>query len=157
MQNKLNQFVGERFIFSTLEYKVLGVKIVNQKAAIKTDRRTFVFLESELDDFMESIKFLDVESFPKKVVEPKKELQVQNIWSQEQNVPEVAKTSALQAEIVVAESNAQKVSNKLMEVFDSLADNPTEETYKKASAMVNVSNSIVAVQMAQIKFLSLKK
>ena len=157
MQNKLNQFVGERFIFSTLEYKVLEVKIVNQKAAIKTDRRTFVFLESELDDFMEAIKFVDIENFPKKAVEQKKELQVQTIWSQEQSAQELVKPSPLQAEIVVAESNAQKVSNKLMEVFDSLADNPTEETYKKAQAMVNVSNSIVAVQMAQIKFLSLKK
>jgi hypothetical protein len=157
MQNKLNQFIGERFIFSTLEYKVLEVKIVNQKAAIKTDRRTFVFLESELTDFMESIKFLDVENFDKKAVEPKKELQVETIWSQEQNVPEVAKTSVLQAEIVMAESTAHKVSNKLMEVFEMLANSPTEETYKKAAAMVNVSNSIVNVQMAQIKFLSLKK
>lgn len=157
MQNKLNQFIGERFIFSTLEYKVLEVKIVNQKATIKTDRRTFVFLESELNEFMEVIKFIDVENFSKKSIDPKKEPHVQTIWSQEQNIPQVVKTSALQAEIVVAESNSQKVSNKLMEVFDSLADNPTEETYKKASAMVNVSNSIVAVQMAQIKFLSLKK
>lgn len=157
MQNKLNQFVGERFIFSTLEYKVLEVKIVNQKATIKTDRRTFVFLESELDDFMEVIKFVDVENFSKKSIEPKKELHVQTIWSQEQNIQQVAKYSPLQAEIVVAESNAQKVSNKLMEVFNLLADSPTEETYKKASAMVNLSNSIVNVQMAQIKFLSLKK
>ena len=157
MQNKLNQFIGERFIFSTLEYKVLEVKIVNQKAAIKTDRRTFVFLESELDDFMENIKFVDVENFSKKVSGPQKELQVQTIWSQEDHATEVIKSSPLQAEIVVAESNAQKVSNKLMEVFDSLSETPTEETYKKAAAMVNVSNSIVAVQMAQIRFLSLKK
>jgi len=157
MQNKLNQFVGETFIFSTLKYKVVEVKIVNQKAIIKTDRRTFAFLENELDDFMESIKFLDVENSKNIGVSVEKSLEVQNIWSSDNEVKKAVQSSPLQAEIIVAESNAHKVSCKLMDVFNSLSESPTEETYKKAAAMVNVSNSIVAVQMAQIKFLSLKK
>jgi 5,10-methylenetetrahydrofolate reductase len=60
------------------------------------------------------------------------------------------------AEIVVAESNAAKVSNKLMEMFEQLADKPTKETYEQATAMVSMANSIVNVQMAQIKFYRLK-
>lgn len=157
MQNKLNQFVGERFSYNTLIYKVLEVKIVNQKATIKTDRRTFVFLESELNDFMEVIKFLEVDISRLNSVVVTSPLEVQKIWSSEDEIGKAVQSSPLQAEIVIAESNAQKVSNKLMEVFETLAESPTEETYKKAAAMVNVSNSIVAVQMAQIKFLSLKK
>lgn len=157
MQNKLNQFIGKKFIFSTLKYKVLEVKIVNQKAAIKTDRRTFVFLESELDDFIEAIRFFEVEDSKLNDVVVTSPLEVQRIWSSEDEIGKAVQSSPLQAEIVIAESNAQKVSNKLMEVFETLAESPSEETYKKAAAMVNVSNSIVAVQMAQIKFLSLKK
>lgn len=157
MLSKLNQFVGEIFIFSTIKYTVLEVKIVNQKAIIKTDRRTFAFLERELDDFIETIKFLDVEHSKNSATPGEKSLEVQNIWSLENEGKKAVQSSPLQVEIIVAESNAQKVSSKLMEVFDSLSESPTEETYKKAAAMVNVSNSIVAVQMAQIKFLSLKK
>jgi 5,10-methylenetetrahydrofolate reductase len=65
--------------------------------------------------------------------------------------------NAFAAEIVVAESNAAKVSNKLMEMFEQLADKPTKETYEQATAMVSMANSIVNVQMAQIKFYRLKK
>ena len=157
MQNKLNQFIGKKFIFSTLKYTVLEVKIVNQKAAIKTDRRTFVFLENELDDFIEAIKFLEVDSSKLTAVVAENTLEVQRIWSSENESGKAVQLSPFQAEIVVAESNSQKVSNKLMEVFEALSDRPTEATYKKASAMVNVANSIVNIQMAQIKFLSLKK
>lgn len=139
MQNKINEFVGKKFIFSTLKYTVLEAKIVNDKAALKTDRRTFVFLESELDVFMTKIKFLEHNT----LVKNKDAFVVQS--------------SPLQVEIIAAESNAQKVSNKLMEIFDTLSDNPTDLCFKKAAAMVNVSNSIVNIQMAQIKFSSLKR
>jgi hypothetical protein len=46
--------------------------------------------------------------------------------------------NAFAAEIVVAESNAAKVSNKLMEMFEQLADKPTKETYEQATAMVSM-------------------
>jgi hypothetical protein len=44
-----------------------------------------------------------------------------------------------QSEIVVAESNAAKVSNKLMEMFEQLAGKPTKETYEQATAMVSMA------------------
>jgi hypothetical protein len=43
-----------------------------------------------------------------------------------------------------------------MEMFEQLADKPTKETYEQATAMVSMANSIVNVQMAQIKFYRLK-
>lgn len=157
MQNKLNQFLGVRFSYNTLIYKVLEVKIVNQKATIKTDRRTFVFLESELDDFIEAIKFLEVKTSKLTDGSVEKSLEVQKIWSSENEGSKEVQLSPLQAEIIVAESNSSKVNAKLMDMFDLLSKKPTEMTFKQASAMVNVSNAIVSVQMAQFKFLSLKK
>ena len=157
MQNKLNQFVGVIFSYNTLIYKVLEVKIVNQKATIKTDRRTFVFLESELDDFIEAIKFLEVKTSKLTDGSVEKSLEVQKIWSSENEGSKEVQLSPLQAEIIVAESNSSKVNAKLMDMFDLLSKKPTEMTFKQASAMVNVSNAIVSVQMAQFKFLSLKK
>jgi hypothetical protein len=43
-----------------------------------------------------------------------------------------------------------------MEMFEQLAGKPTKETYEQATAMVSMANSIVNVQMAQIKFYRLK-
>lgn len=155
MQNHLNKIAGKTFRYCGQLYKVGETKMVNHKAVIKTDRQTFVKTESELSEFMEDIEFVDakafdnVQKFPEGGIVPGKE------WKPSNEI--VLKSSPLQSEIWTAESNAAKVSNKLMEVFNSLADNPTEETFKKAAAMVNVSNSIVNIQMAQIKFLSLKK
>jgi hypothetical protein len=144
-------FIGERFIFSTLEYKVQEVKIVNYKAVIKTDRRTFCFLESELDDFMGAIKFVDVESFPSKMQLDAPVLEVQKIWEENELVPQH------EAVLLDEPSNAHKVSSKLMDVFNDLLDNPSEEVYKKASAMVNVGNSIVNAELAHWKLLTLKR
>ena len=151
MQSKLNQFKGERFIFSTLEYKVQEVKIVNHKGVIKTDRRTFCFLESELDDFMENVRFIDGESFPSKTQSIFPVPDVREIWNKNESV------SRHNAVVLAEPTNAQKVSTKLMEVFNDLAASPSEEVYKKATAMVNVGNSIINAEIAHLKLLTLKK
>ena len=155
MQNHLKKLNNKTFKYCGQLYEVVEAKIVNSKAVIKTNRQTFVKIESELNAFMDDIEFVknkDIstsEKLVEAIMSPKKELQESEVF--------VPKSSVLQAEIMTAESNAVKVTNKLMEVFESLSSNPTEDTYKKAQAMVNVSNSIVNVQMAQIKFLTLKK
>lgn len=151
MQENLNKLSGKAFKYCGSTYQVIEIKIVNYKAVVKTNRQTFVKTESELDVFMEDIEFVQLE---------KKEASTANgidlsAWKPKKKL--VDGLTVFNAEVVAAESAAQKLSNKLMDVFDSLSDSPTEESYKKASAMVNVANSIVNVQMAQIKFLSLKK
>jgi hypothetical protein len=148
MQDLLNKLNGKAFKYCGKTYSVKETKIVNQRGVILTDGQSFVKTNSELEAFIDDIEIVKIEKTTVGVVSSK-------LFTPSDEV--VLKSSPFQAEIIVAESNAQKVSNKLMEVFNSLADSPTEETYKKAQAMVNVSNSIVAVQMAQIKFLSLKK
>jgi hypothetical protein len=76
-----------------------------KKSGYKTDRRTSALLESELTDFMESIKF-DVENFDKKGRDFKKELQVETIWSAKRKCAEVKHRFCI--EIVMAESTAQQ-------------------------------------------------
>lgn len=151
MQKNLNKLEGKAFKYCGNTYEVTEIKIVNHKAVIKTSRQTFVKTPSELDAFMDDIEFVKLE---KKEASPANGIDL-SAWKPEKKL--VDGLTVFNAEVVAAESAAQKLSNKLMDVFDSLADKPTEESYKKASAMVNVANSIVNVQMAQIKFLSLKK
>lgn len=161
MQKTINKLNGKSFRYYGKVYTVKSTKLVNYKAVIMTDSSSFVKTESELSAFMDDIEFVKKEDLkvnksfvstmnPVLMDEIQKAKEVNN-----NSLPE--KVSPLQVEIIAAETATQKVSNKLMEVFESLCDNPTDDTYKKAAAMVNVSNSIVNIQMAQIKYLSLKK
>ena len=159
MQSKLDQFVGERFTYKTLEYKVERVKLNLDKAIIITDRRTFVLTEKQLDDLMDNIKFIDVENFKKKSWVPTPEMiEVIEPVQEVENVPVKSDLVVQHEAVMVAEpSNAQKVSSKLMDVFEALMDEPTEELYKKAAAMVNMGNSIVNAELAHWRLLTLKK
>lgn len=147
MQESLNKLIGKSFKYYGKNYVVKSAKIISHNAVISTDSHTFVKTESELEAFMNDVEFFSI----KQEVIKNKTFLVPKTESVE-IVPSVLNTG-----IITAESNAQKVSNKLMDIFEALSESPTEETYRKAAAMVNVSNSIVNVQMAQIKLLSLKK
>lgn len=160
MQNTINKLNGKSFRYCGKVYTVKSTKIVNYKAVIMTDSSSFVKTESELSAFMDDIEFvkkddLKVDKSFVSTLNPVLTAKIQKAKEVNNSLPE--KISPLQVEIIAAETATQKVSNKLMEVFESLCDNPTDDTYKKAAAMVNVSNSIVNIQMAQIKYLSLKK
>lgn len=160
MQNTINKLNGKSFRYCGKVYTVKSTKIVSYKAVIMTDSSSFVKTESELSAFMDDIEFVKKEDFKVdksfvSTLNPVLTAEIQKAKEVINSIPE--KISPLQVEIIAAETATQKVSNKLMEVFESLCDNPTDDTYKKAAAMVNVSNSIVNIQMAQIKYLSLKK
>lgn len=75
--------------------------------------------------------------------------------SDTKNTPSAVQS--IKAEIIESNSVNKRMSDSLMEVFETLSKEPKEEDFKKADAMVKVANAIVGVQMAQFKYLSLKK
>jgi hypothetical protein len=87
MELIVSQFVDSIFSYEGKQHKVKSASVVNNRLVVKTDRQTFVKLESEIDE---------------------------------------------------------------------ISSNPSEEMYKKASAMVAASNAIVNVQLANYKYLTLK-
>jgi len=143
MQSKVNQFIDKNFVYEGKLHKVQSVKIVNHKAVIKTDRLTFVKLESELDDFMAEIDFKELS----KLEEKEAFIPVNHVAKKEH---------VYQAEIIKTNTLSMRITDKLEAVFDEISNNPSEEAYKKASAMVSASNAIVNVQMANYKYLTLK-
>jgi hypothetical protein len=158
MQTILNELNNKVFTLENKRYQVLETSLKLDKIVIKTDKRSFVLYKYELEDWIAKIEIINIElEVPVKrdFFDTKERCQARSDFPEAKKVSVIEQS--LQAEIIVAETNASKVSEKLMEVFNALSENPTESTYKKAAAMVNVSNSIVNVQIAQIKFLSLKK
>jgi hypothetical protein len=136
MLENLKELQGKAFIFKKTKYKVETTKMVKDVAVIRTDRMTFTFLKSAFETWLDEILIL--EDTPGEANVTRKE------WIPAEVIP--AKTTGLQTELIASENNAVKVSNKLMEVFDTISNNPTEEAYKKASAMVQVANSIINAQ-----------
>lgn len=169
MQDLLNKLSGKSFKYCGRVYTVNNTKIVNQKAVILTNIQTFSKTLSELEAFMDDILFIKVDkAIPvvnKKAVfseidkdewKPLKE-KTHEVEQWKPSKEMVVKLTPHIAEIVAAETTAVILSNKLMDVFNELSTNPTETTFKKATAMVGVSNSIINVQLTQMKFWALKK
>lgn len=144
MQSKVNQFIGiSCFVYEKKLHKVESVTVVNNRLVIKTNRQTFVKLESEIDDFYEAIDIRELSKLEEKVP-----------WLPSNDV--IAEATPLQKEIIATNERSNRISDKLEAVFNELSENPSDDLYKKAAAMVNTSNAIMNMQVANYKFLSLK-
>ena len=139
MQDKLNQLVGKDFLYKGNQYRVKKVKEVRQRAVIETDKRSFVFAEAEFDDFMEEIDIRELSVFEKNTVKVVPENKVHDV------------------EIVQSNNVAVRMIDSLMVVFDELSNSPTDETYKKAKAMVDVSGAVVNAQALQLRLKMLNR
>jgi hypothetical protein len=136
----VNELIDKIFYYQDRKYKVIEVSVKFQKAVIKTDKKTFVWFPHELKDFMDKIAI--VENVDKTEFLPSSDV--------------VDELTPLKAEIIHANQQARRITDKLEAVFNEMALEPNEKTYKKARAMVDASNAIVNMQLANYKFLSLK-
>ena len=157
MKEKLKLFENATFLWGGREYVVKNTKIIDLKASIFTDRQTFVKYESELDSFLNEIKFIDKSVSTESDVVNEKELQRQEVVQEikEQGIAIVQ--SVHHAEIMDANNRAIRISDKLEDVFNELSSGEFDEKkYKKAEAMVKLSNAIVSNEMTRFKYLTLK-
>ena len=129
LAEKLNQFYGKKFRHDGKEYAVVDVTVRDTKAVIRTDKRTFVFYESELALFIPSIEFITNGS-----------------------VEIGVKTHDVT--IVNPVNNSEKVNNKLMEMFDKIVNHPSKENIAQAETMVKLSDAMVKNELMRLKYLN---
>ncbi len=157
MKEKLKLFENATFLWGGREYVVRNTKIIDLKASIFTDRQTFVKYESELDTFLNEIKFIDKSVSVQSEFLVEKELQRQEVVQEikEQGIAIVQ--SVHHAEIMDANNRAIRISDKLEDVFNEISSGEfDDQKYKKAEAMVKLSNAIVSNEMTRFKYLTLK-
>jgi hypothetical protein len=147
MKILIEDFKDAAFMYEGKKYIVIAAKINGAKAIIKTNKRTFVFLESEFQAFYDEITFVPV-------VDVKKEL---NPIQVQPYVEITSKSTSLNAEVIQANSLSNRIVTKLEVMFDELSNSPTEESYKKAKSMVDTSNAIMNVMAQNYKYLTLNK
>ena len=144
----IEDFQNAAFTYEGKKYVVISAKINSAKAIIKTDKRTFVFLESEFKEFYDAITFVPV-------LDVKKEL---NPMQVQPYVEITSKSTSLHAEVIQANQLSVRLTDSLEEIFREIAyGDPGEKTFRKAEAMVRATNAIVAVQLANYKYLALNK
>lgn len=139
MQSKLDQ-LGKAFVKDKKTYIVESTNVYQGKAYVYTDRKTFVLFENELDALIELVEVCDVDDEKPSCSLPAKP---------------ILKNSTMNIQIVEHNNLSTRITEKLEKVFDELSSSPGEEVFKKAKSMVEVSNSIVNVQMANYKYLTL--
>lgn len=134
LENKLSQFYDKKFRYDGKEFKVADVCVRDGKGVIRTDKRTFVYYESELALFINSVEFIGNSSISQKKA----------------FVPNLTHEAVLVRE----ETNAEKVNKKLMQMFEDISTNPSKENIEKADAMVRVSDAMVKNELIILKYLS---
>lgn len=148
MKILIEEFKDAAFLYLNKKFVVSSANIVNGKAVIKTDSRTFVFLPAEFEAFYDAVVFVGI-------VDIKKEFKPTKL---EPRVEITSKATSLNAEIIQANVLSTRLTGYLEEVFSEIATgNASDKTFKKAEAMVKTSNAIVAVQIANYKYLTLGK
>lgn len=131
----IEDFKEAAFIYEGTRHQVEKAKIINNIAVIKTNHKTFSWTATELQQFYDEVSFVAVEAGVA-----------------------VAKSNMLNAEIIQVNTLSARLTHSLETVFNELSSGKaTNETFKKAEAMVKASNAIINVQMANYKYLNLNK
>lgn len=136
LELKIKEFYGKKFRYDGKEYAVVDVAIRETKAVIRTDKRTFVFFESELVLFMNSVEFIVNAN------------QI-NFYSKTHD-----------AEVILdpppAVKQVSKVNEKLMEMFELISVDSNKENIAKAETMVKLSDAMVKNELIRLKLLQIK-
>jgi len=139
---------GKNFKHDGNDFAFVSCKTVVSNLMILTNKKT---IQVPVDRFVDFYQKVEANCYVPQDENVAKELLKQR------NFGDVSKKEHVhQAEIIKVNGVSARITEKLEAVFDLLAENPNEETYKKAKAMVDASNAIVNVQMANYKFLTLK-
>jgi hypothetical protein len=147
----LNELVGKSFMIEGKSgvYTCKAVKQIKSSpiCVIKTDRQTFSLLPSQVDEFIDALRYC----MPSVAIEPEttEMVPVAHINSEMAEIVGV--------EIMKAGGMLGRVSSKMERMFDILADEPSQEQMKQADAMVKASNAIVAMTMGSFKIATYKK
>lgn len=130
-------------------YKVRDVRMhPGNKIAIYCVSRTFVWTAEQLPAFLSEIRVMDENGPQKQAFVPDKE----KITLKQNTMSDVIVQNHADNGVSVAD----KMTNSLMGMFETLAGNPTEADFKKAEAMSKVAHTVISIEQTKIRYLKLK-
>lgn len=152
MQKEVSELIGKNFEYNSKQYFCTNAKVVSGMVVVITNRQTFNFYKAEFEEFLEEIVFNSSNELKSN----------SNAIISETNKNEAVLKNQRENEVITASviknfSINEQITDKLMDVFNQLDRDPSDEVIKKASAMVMASNAIVSVQTSQFKLLNIRK
>ncbi len=152
MQKEVSELIGKNFEYNSKQYFCTNAKVVSGMVVVITNRQTFNFYKAEFEEFLEEIVFNSSNELKSN----------SNAIISETNKNEAVLKNQRENEVITASviknfSINEQITDKLMNVFNQLDEDPSDEVIKKASAMVMASNAIVSIQTSQFKLLNLKR
>lgn len=125
-KNQLNELMNKTFVYKNKQITLLSYKQVNSTIVISTSKQTINFLESELNQFYKDLELV--------------------------TLPE-AKSFKPSAQIVDYQKTEihTKLESALSTMIDKVLDN--KEAIPQATALCNITNSMVNLEKQQINFL----
>jgi hypothetical protein len=131
MSEIFKKFLGASFEYEKQVYHVQEAYRKDWKNHIVTAKRRFVYDDSQLEDFIEKIKFVH-SVMPSKINSKDDSLHL---------------------------SQTQTITDGMMAIFNELKsqDKPSENLLKKAKAMSSIAGVIVNTARLEMEFMKLKK
>lgn len=133
IRSKLESLKGKSFIWKRKPYSVKRAEYRLGKCVVFTTTNYLVFEPLQFEEFFMEIN-IDVEQLTKN-------------------------NEIMNTEIVPVNTSievAGNITGKLVEMFNTLSGNPSDDDYKKAEAMSKVAHTIVTVEQTKINLMKLK-
>lgn len=125
-KNQLNELMNKTFVYKTKQITLLSYKQVNSTIVIKTSKQTLNFLESELNQFYANLEPV--------------------------TLPE---TKPFKPSPQIVGYQKTEIHTKLENALSTMIDKVLEdkEAIPQATALCNITNSMVNLEKQQINFL----
>lgn len=121
---KYKEYVGGKYNYEGKNLTIQEIKIVGGKFVVKTDIRTFVFYETDIDNFISDLKdFKLIEAFKMK----------------KENKEIVKKTN----------NDSDKIKNILFDTIEKVIEN--KEYVRQANAICNVTSQLINIKKIELR------
>ena len=144
LEKKVALFSDKSFVFEGKVYRVKSAEVKAGKAILKTDKRTFVNHESELDKMLEVVVFKHLNAVAA-------ENAMQHHENNENGMLVFDTPHWQKKHEKNGISNLRKTSDALMLIFDDIKNGASKEKIDQAISMVKVSDAIVRAEMVEIQ------
>ncbi len=135
-KTKLDELVGKTIFYQGKVYLFERYKQLSTgNIVVYTDKQTFNFLPSEIDDLIESI----------------------GLWSENRANWTPAPTNSKTEVVVQLPQENQPLKNTLLDILKDIKENPTPENLKKAESICNISNTIINIQKTEIQMFKMQQ
>lgn len=133
--SRLDQLVGEEKSYKGAQITIVSFKEVNQTIVVKTNSRTLVFTQIEIDDFFKDLK---------------------DVSEVQESLPLTVESQSMNVSVNGYQPSAENQTLKasLLSVLEDIKTKPSKKNREKAKAVCDVANTMVNIQKAEIQMIN---